>query len=104
MKHRSRSLSDDDEDDAKKAKKDFTEILDESMIQQFEGSMVTSTPIPTKDILDMFDEEGKPLMSDTTRTALGKLDTTKEDSMDQTRERIKELGNELILKALELKN
>ena len=40
MKHRPRSISDDEDDDSKKLKKD--DMLDESMLQQFNGSMVTS--------------------------------------------------------------
>ena len=71
-------------------------------MQQFEGSMVTSTQIPTNDILNMFDEEGKPLMSDTTRAAMGKLDMTNEDSINQTGERIKKLENEVTLKLSEI--
>ena len=47
-------------------------MLDESNLDQFDKTgMITSTQkLDPDDILDMFDENGKPLMSDETRTAM----------------------------------
>ena len=71
-KHRERSVDSEDEDeDHKKLKKNEEDLIDESSLEQFDRTgMITSTQsTDPDDILAMFDEHGKPLMSDETRTA-----------------------------------
>ena len=72
-KHRERSVdSDDDDEEAKKAKTDGADLLEDSVLDQWDkSSMVTSTQVvQPDDILKLFDESGNPLISDETREAL----------------------------------
>ena len=74
-KHRERSVDSDEEDEeAKKIKKDENSMLDESMLDKWDkSSIVTSTQVQNaEDILDLLDESGNPLISDDTREALEK--------------------------------
>ena len=109
-KHRSRSVSDDEDEEAKKPRKEAVGKLDESILFKFDTSMVTSTQVPTDDLLSMYDDEGKPLMSNTTRVALEKLDNLDipmDDTSEPIGDRIKELEEQLFIqnsKLAELKN
>ena len=72
-KHRERSRDSDDEDEeTKKIKRDEANLLEDSVLDQWDkSSMVTSTQVvQPDDILMMYDEEGNPLISDDTRAAL----------------------------------
>ena len=105
-KHRDRPLDSDDEDeDSKKLKKDESNLLDESNLDQFDKTgMITSTQkLDPDDILDMFDENGKPLMSDETRTAMentGDITVMEkeegEDNMQVDNQRLAEIELELV--------
>ena len=72
-KHRERSHDSDEEDEeSKKVKRDGVNLLDDSVLAQWDkSSIVTSTQVvQPEDILKMYDEAGNPLISDDTAAAL----------------------------------
>ena len=111
MKHRERSLdSDEDDDEAKRLKKDEKSLLEDSSLDQWDKTgMVTSTQLaPADDILSMFDEHGNALMSNDTRIALDKTGNITvimkddEDQVEKLNKKITEMESEILDKTKEV--